>query len=97
MSDPVNVDDLAARLIAAVDNRTGIEALTTTAGAFDVATAYRVQDALVADRIRRGNVLVGACLFGDTADGAWYFDLVREGRDVAELRDTLVFGQEAVA
>ena len=62
MSDPVNVDDLAARLIAAVDNRAGIEALTTTAGAFDVATAYRVQDALVADRIRRGNVLVGAKL-----------------------------------
>jgi len=58
----VNADELAARLIAAADNRTGIEALTTSAGAFDVATAYAVQDALVAERVRRGHVVVGAKL-----------------------------------
>jgi nitrite reductase (NADH) large subunit len=37
--------------------------------------------------------LAGAVLFGDAADGAWYFDLMRKGADVAELRDTLIFGQ----
>jgi len=36
--------------------------------------------------------LVGACLYGDTAQGAWYFELVREGRSVAEIRDQLMFG-----
>ncbi len=28
--------------------------------------------------------LVGACLYGDTVDGSWYFKLLREGRSVAE-------------
>ncbi|WP_137936926.1 nitrite reductase large subunit NirB [Chitinivorax sp. B] len=37
--------------------------------------------------------LVGACLFGDTADGAWYFKLVREGNNIAEIRDHLAFGE----
>ena len=32
-------------------------------------------------------------LYGDTADGTWYFDLLKKGEDVAELRDTLIFGQ----
>ena len=36
--------------------------------------------------------LVGAVLYGDTQDGAWYFDLIREGRDVRHLRDDLLFG-----
>lgn len=54
--------DLAARLIEAVDKRTGIEALTTTAGLFDAETAYAVQDALVADRAGRGAPVVGAKL-----------------------------------
>ncbi len=39
--------------------------------------------------------LVGACLYGDTADGAWYFRLIREGRDVAALRDQLMGGEDA--
>jgi nitrite reductase (NADH) large subunit len=37
--------------------------------------------------------LAGAVLFGDAQDGAWYFDLMRSGADVTELRETLVFGQ----
>ncbi|WP_119156902.1 nitrite reductase large subunit NirB [Caldimonas tepidiphila] len=37
--------------------------------------------------------LVGACLYGDTVDGSWYFKLVREGKNVAELRDKLMFGE----
>ena len=42
--------------------------------------------------IFKDDVLVGACLYGDTADGSWYFKLVREGRTVADIRDTLMFG-----
>jgi nitrite reductase (NADH) large subunit len=37
--------------------------------------------------------LIGACLYGDTADGAWYFKLLREEKDVSSLRDRLMFGE----
>jgi nitrite reductase (NADH) large subunit len=32
-------------------------------------------------------------MFGDAADGNWYFDLMRQGADVTDIRETLVFGQ----
>ena len=37
--------------------------------------------------------VVGAVLYGDTSDGNWYFDLLKRGEDVAEIRDALIFGQ----
>jgi len=37
--------------------------------------------------------LVGACLYGDTVDGSWYFKLLRDGRAVGDLRDKLMFGE----
>ena len=37
--------------------------------------------------------LVGACLYGDTVDGSWYFKLLREGRSIADIRDKLMFGE----
>jgi nitrite reductase (NADH) large subunit len=37
--------------------------------------------------------LVGAVLFGDTADGPWYLDLIRSGQRIETLRDALVFGR----
>ena len=37
--------------------------------------------------------LVGAVLYGDTADGNWYFDLLKRGEDIAPIRDALIFGQ----
>jgi nitrite reductase (NADH) large subunit len=40
-----------------------------------------------------GGKVAGAVLFGDAADGGWYFDLIRAGTDVAEIRETLIFGQ----
>jgi nitrite reductase (NADH) large subunit len=40
--------------------------------------------------------LVGACLYGDTADGAWYYRLIREGKAIAELRDQLMFGEHVL-
>ena len=35
----------------------------------------------------------GAVLFGDTKDGAWYLNMMSEGRRVGSLRNTLVFGE----
>jgi len=37
--------------------------------------------------------IVGAVLYGDTADGNWYFDLLKKGEDISEIRDALIFGQ----
>ena len=41
----------------------------------------------------RDDKLIGGVLYGDTTDGAWYFKLVRDGRNVAEIRDRLMFGE----
>ena len=37
--------------------------------------------------------LVGAVLFGDTADGLWYLDLIRTGAPVERFRTELAFGR----
>jgi len=43
--------------------------------------------------IVRDEKLVGAVLYGDTGDGNWYFQLLRDGTGIAEMRDNLIFGQ----
>jgi nitrite reductase (NADH) large subunit len=44
----------------------------------------------------RDDKLVGACLYGDTVDGAWYFKLLREGRSISDIRDKLMFGESNI-
>ncbi|WP_137885586.1 nitrite reductase large subunit NirB [Pseudomonas sp. 2FE] len=44
----------------------------------------------------KDDILVGACLYGDTADGGWYFRQVRENHNVAQIRDHLMFGENAI-
>ncbi|MBI2714043.1 MAG: NAD(P)/FAD-dependent oxidoreductase [Rhizobiales bacterium] len=41
----------------------------------------------------KGGRLVGAVLFGDTADGLWYLDLIRAGDSIEAIREDLVFGR----
>ncbi len=41
----------------------------------------------------KADKLVGAVLYGDTADGNWYFDLLKKGEDVSSIREGLIFGQ----
>lgn len=40
--------------------------------------------------------LVGACMYGDTVDGSWYFKLLREGRTISDIRDKLMFGESNI-
>lgn len=40
--------------------------------------------------------LIGACLYGDTVDGSWYFKLLRDGRAIADIRDKLMFGESNI-
>ena len=44
----------------------------------------------------KDNKLVGGVMYGDTADGPWYFQLLKDGRDIHDIRDQLIFGQSLV-
>ncbi|MEM7710863.1 MAG: FAD-dependent oxidoreductase, partial [Pseudomonadota bacterium] len=36
--------------------------------------------------------VLGAVMYGDTADSNWFFGLIRDRTDISEMRDTLIFG-----
>ncbi|HET6183128.1 MAG TPA: nitrite reductase large subunit NirB [Acetobacteraceae bacterium] len=42
--------------------------------------------------VLRGDRLIGAVLYGEARDSAWYFDLIRNAADVSAMRDLLIFG-----
>ncbi|KHQ54796.1 nitrite reductase large subunit NirB [Mameliella alba] len=39
-----------------------------------------------------GDRLVGAVMYGDTADSNWFFGLIKDGTDISDMRETLIFG-----
>ncbi|MCW9024951.1 MAG: nitrite reductase large subunit NirB [Gammaproteobacteria bacterium] len=39
------------------------------------------------------NRIKGAVMYGDTIDGTWYFDLMRDETDISDMRNTILFGQ----
>ena len=43
--------------------------------------------------VLKDDKLIGACLYGDTVDGSYYLQLLRDGRSISDVRDQLVFGQ----
>ena len=43
--------------------------------------------------VLKDNRVHGAVMIGDTVDGAWYFQLLRDGQDVADIRDKLLHGR----
>ncbi|MEL6594819.1 MAG: nitrite reductase large subunit NirB [Pseudomonadota bacterium] len=38
------------------------------------------------------NAVIGAVMYGDTADSNWFFSLIKDKTDIAEMRETLIFG-----
>ena len=38
------------------------------------------------------DVLVGAVMYGDTADSNWFFQLIKDATPIDEMRETLIFG-----
>ncbi|MEE9321755.1 MAG: nitrite reductase large subunit NirB [Granulosicoccus sp.] len=44
----------------------------------------------------RDNRIKGTVLYGDTIDGTWYFQLMRESTNIADIRKSLLFGQHAL-
>ncbi|MAU41629.1 MAG: nitrite reductase large subunit [Kordiimonas sp.] len=41
----------------------------------------------------KDDILIGVVLYGDTADGPWYFQMIREQKNISDMRDMLIFGQ----
>lgn len=41
----------------------------------------------------KANKLIGAVLYGDTADGVWYQELLEQEANISDIRDALVFGK----
>jgi len=39
------------------------------------------------------NKIKGTVMYGDTIDGTWYFDLMRDQTDITDFRSTILFGQ----
>lgn len=47
--------------------------------------------------VLQNNQLVGAVLYGDTQDGPWYYDLLRDGTNISPFRSGLIFGRKPEA
>lgn len=47
--------------------------------------------------VLRKDRLVGACLFGDSTESAWYQRLIRQGASIADCRERLMFGEQPPA
>jgi len=43
--------------------------------------------------VLKENRILGAVLYGETSDGAWFFEMLKTGADISTMRDTLIFGQ----
>ena len=43
--------------------------------------------------VLKDNRIVGGVMYGDTVDGSWYFQLLRDRQDIHEVREHLMFGQ----
>lgn len=42
--------------------------------------------------ILQDDKIIGTVMFGDTDDGSWFFSKLKSGEDIADIRDTLIFG-----
>lgn len=42
------------------------------------------------------DIIIGVVLYGDTIDGSWYFQLMKDEDNIADMRDRLLFGQAHV-
>ncbi|WP_306029568.1 nitrite reductase large subunit NirB [Stappia sp. MMSF_3263] len=43
--------------------------------------------------VLKDNRIIGAVLYGEAADGPWFFDHIRNRTDISDMRETLIFGQ----
>ncbi|GGC90303.1 hypothetical protein GCM10007418_07570 [Halopseudomonas salina] len=76
---------------------TGIDLFSTgDFGASENCEAITLSDQLTGSYrklVIQDDILIGACLFGDTADATWYLELIKERRNIRKIRDALMFGK----
>jgi nitrite reductase (NADH) large subunit len=75
------IDVFSAGALAAIDE------------ADDEITLHDMRGGIYKKLVLRAGKLVGAVLYGDTADGPWFVELMQEGRPIEPIRDRLVFGR----
>jgi nitrite reductase (NADH) large subunit len=44
----------------------------------------------------KDDTIIGSVLYGDTTDGSWYFQMLRDKKPIHEIRDHLMFGQDSL-
>jgi len=59
----------------------------------EVQSYFDPQQSVYKKLVLKDNALVGAVMYGETQDGAWYFDKIQSGESVQNYRDNLIFGQ----
>ncbi len=42
--------------------------------------------------VLKDNRIIGVVMYGDTDDGNWFYGLMKDGTDVSQMRETLIFG-----
>ncbi len=42
--------------------------------------------------VLKDNVIIGVVLYGDTEDGPWFFQHIKDRTDITDMRETLIFG-----
>lgn len=75
---------------------TGIDVFS----AGDFGSSEDTEDILLLDKqggrykriVLRQNRVIGAVLYGDTTDGSWLFQLLKDGQDISEMREELLLG-----
>lgn len=75
------IDVFSAGALAAVDE------------ADEEITLHDMRGGIYKKLVLRAGKLVGAVLYGDTADGPWFVELMQKGRVIEPIRDRLVFGR----
>ena len=43
--------------------------------------------------ILKDDRVIGVVLYGEASDGPWFFDLMKNGTNISDMRDSLIFGQ----
>jgi len=59
----------------------------------DVLIMQDAKEGVYKKLVVKDDIIKGAVMVGDTMDGTWYFQLMREKTNIADFRKTILFGQ----
>ena len=71
----------------------GEHAVSTAAGTLEEIVLRDARAQVYKRLVLQDDKIVGVVLYGDTTDGAWYFDLLKRKEDISAQRETLIYGQ----